>query len=319
MMIARMLLSRTEREFPVLRDALAADRPDAVCYDASSLSGALVAGLLGVRTVQLRPTFAANEHYNPLQEFVPDPRLRAAGIAAADELVRAYAAPLGVTGTPATVLNTEAADLTVVFLPRRFQYAGDSFDGRYAFVGPAPHPRADAGSWEPPPAGTPLVYIALGTMMNEHPEFFRLCVRAFAGTGWRVAMSLGDRVDRDELGAIPDSMDVRPYFPQLEVLRHAAAFVTHAGMNSAMEALLHRVPTVCVPQMPEQSAVARRIEQLGLGVVLAEPTPEALLGAVTKVAHSEAVRANLTGMGHLLEAAGGAVAAADAIEALISR
>lgn len=316
-MFAQMLLSRTEYEFPLLRDGLAADPPDAICYDASSLSGAMVADVLKVKAVQLRPTFAANEHYNPIQEFVPDPARRAAGIAAADKRVREYAAPLGVSGTPATVLNNEAADLTVVFLPRRFQYAGETFDERYVFVGPTEHNRVASDSWEPPGAGTRLLYIALGTMMNEHPEFFRLCIETFAGTGWQVAMSIGTRVNRDDLGPIPANFDVRPYFPQLEVLRHATVFVTHAGMNSTMEALLNQVPTVCVPQMPEQAANARRIDELGLGLHLTEPTGKALLDAVAEVEQSEPVRKNLAEMGRLLQEAGGAVAAADAIEALL--
>ncbi|WP_306204476.1 macrolide family glycosyltransferase [Actinoplanes sp. RD1] len=317
-MIARMLLARTEREFPVLRDGLAADRPDAICYDASSLSGAMVADLLDVKTVQLRPTFAANEHYNPLQEFIPDPGRRAAGIAAADKQVQAFAEPLGVSGKPATVLNSGAADLTVVFLPRRFQYAGETFDERYVFVGPTAYTRTAADPWKAPVAGTRLLFIALGTMMNEHPEFFRLCIRTFGGTAWRVAMAIGNRVNRDDLGPLPANFDVRPYFPQLEVLRHATAFVTHAGMNSTMEALLNGVPTVCVPQMPEQAANARRIQELALGVHLTEITSAALLDAVTEVEDSEPIHKNLAAMRDLLHAAGGALTAADAIEKLIS-
>lgn len=46
------------------------------------------------------------------------------------------------------------------------------------------------------------------------------------------------------------------------MLRHARAFVTHAGMNSIMEALCHEVPLVMVPRTPEQAANADRVHSL---------------------------------------------------------
>ncbi|WP_033342526.1 macrolide family glycosyltransferase [Catenuloplanes japonicus] len=315
-MIAGMLLDRTGRELPVLRDGFAADRPDAVCYDGSSVSGAMLAELLGVPAVQLVPTFAANAHYSLLDEFVPDPERLAASEAAADARVRAYGATLGITRTLGTALTRTAADLNIVFVPRRFQYHGETFGDDYVFVGPSGHDRVVAAGWEPPVAGTPLLFVALGTMMNQHPEFFRLCIDAFAGTGWQVAMAVGTRVDPAELGEIPPNVEVRPYFPQLEVLAHARVFVTHAGMNSAMEAILHRVPTVSVPQTPEQVANARRLDELGLGVTLPEQTAAALRDAVTAMDTSDVVRGNLADLARHVQEAGGAVAAADAVEKL---
>ena len=71
-----------------------------------------------------------------------------------------------------------------------------------------------------------------------------------------------------DLGAVPANVDVRAWFPQPAVLRHAAAFVSHAGMGSTMEALYYGVPLVCVPQMVEQEVNAARVAELGLGVRL---------------------------------------------------
>ncbi|MFG1604613.1 macrolide family glycosyltransferase [Actinoplanes sp. NPDC049265] len=314
-MIADLLLAHTDRELPVLREAFAADPPAAVCYDTNSLAGAMLADLEKVPGVQLRPTFAANEHYTPLQEFVPDPGRLAESMAAADERVRAYTATFGVTRTLGTVLTRSPGELDVVFVPKEFQYAGDTFDDRHVFVGPSEHQRVDAADWEPPAPGTRLLFVSLGTLMNRNPEFFRTCVEAFAGTAWQVAMAVGDHVD---LGAVPANIEVRPYFPQLEVLKHAAVFVTHAGMNSTMEAVLNQVPTVAVPQMPEQRANARRLHELGLGVTLTEPDPSALRRAVTELERDETTGRNLAAMAERFRAAGGAVRAADAIERLVT-
>jgi MGT family glycosyltransferase len=101
------------------------------------------------------------------------------------------------------------------------------------------------------------------------------------------------------------------------VLRHAAAFVSHAGMGSTMEALYYGVPLVCVPQMVEQEANAARVAELGLGVRL-DPeslTADDLRAAVDAVTGDAAIRAALDRMRDAVRKAGGAVAAADAIEA----
>ena len=88
-------------------------------------------------------------------------------------------------------------------------------------------------------------------------------------------------------------------------------------MNSTMESLYHAVPLVTVPQMPEQEANARRVEELGLGrrLVQQELTPELLRATVDEVAADEEIRANLAAMRMSIREAGGSVAAADAIEA----
>ncbi|MGW3265001.1 macrolide family glycosyltransferase [Streptomyces sp. NPDC001056] len=316
-MVADLLLAYTERELPVLREGFAADRPDVICYDANSLAGAVLACLLGVPAVQIRPSFAANDHYTPLQEFVPDPERLTASLQAADARVREYASAFGVTDTLGTILTRVPGDLALVCVPRPFQYAGDTFDDRYVFIGPSAYHRTESGSWTPPPAGTPLLFISLGTLMNETPEFFRLCIDAFGDTDRHVAMAVGDRAELPELGALPDNFEIRPFFPQLDVLEHATGFVTHGGMNSAMEAVLRRVPTVAVPQMPEQRGTARRMEELGLGVTLADQTAPALRHAVLDAERDEGIRKSLADMAEVLQAAGGARAAADAVEKLL--
>jgi MGT family glycosyltransferase len=157
--------------------------------------------------------------------------------------------------------------------------------------------------------------VSLGTAFNERPDFYRACLQAFDGGG-PVAMAVGERVQSDDLGAVPGNVDVRPWFPQPAVLRHARAFVSHAGMGSTMEALYYGVPLVCVPQMLEQEVNAARVAELGLGVRL-DPDGLAaadLRAAVDTVTADTAVRAALDGMRAAIRRAGGEVAAADAIE-----
>ncbi|GLY97753.1 nucleotide disphospho-sugar-binding domain-containing protein [Actinoplanes sp. NBRC 103695] len=256
----------------------------------------------------------AAAQYTPLQEFVPDRERLAVSLATADARVREYTSSFGVTRSLGTILTRIPGDLDVVFVPRQFQYHGDTFGDRYVFVGPSEHDRVEAGTWQPP--GGRLLFVSLGTLMNQNPEFFRLCVEAFADTDWQVAMAVGGRVEVAELGTIPGNVEVRPYFPQLDVLKHSRVLVTHAGMNSTMEAVFNEVPTVAVPQMPEQRANARRLHELGLGVTLAGPTAAELRRAVTELDRDETVRKDLAVTAELFRAAGGASAAADAVEGL---
>ena len=294
---------------PGIREHFRVDPPQAVCYDAMSITGRVLAATTGAVDVALVPSFASNERSSAFARVgTPPPEILAA--------VRDMKALLTSYGLDAQMRPgmLPPASLNVVFVPPEFQPGADTFDDRYRFVGPSPSAREDDGGWTPP--DEPVLFVSLGTAFNDRPEFFRACFAAFGGGG-PVAMAVGERVRIDDLGAVPANIDVRAWFPQPAVLRHAAAFVSHAGMGSTMEALYYGVPLVCVPQMVEQEANAARVAELGLGVRL-DPeglTADDLRAAVDAVTGDDAMRAALDRMRAATRNAGGAVAAADAIEA----
>jgi MGT family glycosyltransferase len=295
---------------PHLQQHFRHDPPRAVCYDAMSVAGRVLAATTGAADVALLPTFATNERSSPFARATagpPPPEILAA-VRDMGELLAAH----GLDPQPGPGMLTPAS-LNVVFLPREFQPGADTFDARFRFVGPAPAAREDGAGWSPP--DEPVLFVSLGTAFNDRPEFYRACFEAFGGGG-PVAMAVGERVQIDDLGAVPGNVDVRPWFPQPAVLRHARAFVSHAGMGSTMEALYYGVPLVCVPQMLEQEANAARVAELGLGVRL-DPDGLAaadLRAAVDTVTADPAIRVALDRMRAAIRRAGGAVAAADAIE-----
>lgn len=61
-------------------------------------------------------------------------------------------------------------------------------------------------------------------------------------------------------------------------------------MNSASEGLYFGVPLVLYPQQAEQGLVARRVEELGAGLRLKRPTPEAIRAAVRQVREQQSYR-----------------------------
>jgi UDP:flavonoid glycosyltransferase YjiC (YdhE family) len=85
-----------------------------------------------------------------------------------------------------------------------------------------------------------------------------------------------------------------------------------------MEAMQAGVPVVTVPQTVEQESNAVRVEQLGLGVRLdpAGLTPQALRAAVDRAATDPGIAAHVARLRRDIAEAGGAVRAADVVEAL---
>ncbi|GAA1397529.1 hypothetical protein GCM10009639_35080 [Kitasatospora putterlickiae] len=264
--------------------------------------------------MQCFPHLASNEAYSLDRRLTAglgaDHPAMALLAADCEALAARYGVPLGVAGT-----MTVTDGLNLVFVPREFQPAADGFDERFHFIGPSMGGREQSEQWSPPDPDAPLLYVSLGTVFKGRPEFYRACVDAVSDGPWQVAMTVGD-TDAAALGALPSRVQVRPRFPQPAVRRHAAAFVSHAGMNSVMEALDYGVGLVAVSRTPEQAANAARLSELGLGEHLDADlvSAEALRAAVSRVASDPAVRGNLAEMRHAVQRSGGATRGADVIE-----
>ncbi|WIX75415.1 glycosyltransferase [Amycolatopsis carbonis] len=282
---------------------------DVVCFDATVAPvAAAVAHRLGVPAVALVASMAVNEHL-PLAELLPpDFRPDNEALIRFATHLHEFSAQQGVPA-PLVPMAAPSVPLTLVFVPAAFQIAAETFDETYRFVGPT----VRAGEWAPP-AGKPVLLVSLGTAFTDRPDVFRACAQAFAGTEWHVVMSLG-RTDPALLGELPPNVEALPSVPQQAVLGHASAFVSHAGMNSIMEALSRAVPLVTLPRVPEQALNARRVQELGLGEVLDSGalTPELVRETVLRVAGDPGVQDRLARMAKEITAAGGATAAAEAV------
>ncbi|MEZ0094201.1 macrolide family glycosyltransferase [Streptacidiphilus sp. EB129] len=310
-------LAETAALYPELLRAFADDRPDLVVYDNGAWWGRLLAEHWQVPAVQVCPMLVSNEHWSMADRYTRlspfSPRLWVF-FARMSRLLR----ELGSTVSPKDLLTGNGAERRLVFIPRAFQYRGETFDDSFRFVGPCLHPRRFLGSWQlPADHRGPLVLVTLGTIYNQHPDFFRTCIAACTGLGGRVVVAVGDGVDPDDLGPPPADVEVHRFVPQLQVLPHADLFITHAGMGSTMEALYHGVPMLAVPQMAEEQANADRIAELGIGRTLAPEglTAAVLRSAVQQLLADEAVRRRAAALRDETRSAGGAAAAADAIEA----
>ncbi|WP_367129200.1 macrolide family glycosyltransferase [Saccharothrix sp. HUAS TT1] len=328
-----VLLDESEAMLATATAELDGDRPDCLVYDTSVLYAARVlARLWELPAAQVIPVFASNEHfsflnamYNPESDAAERPAAERPKempewVGATMARIGALCARYGVAAAPHEVWF-EVPPLSLVTVPREFQYAGETFDERFAFVGPCVGDRGFLGTWTPPADDLPVVLVSLGAVFNEDEGFFRTCVEAFRGRPWHAVMTTGGGVDRASLGDLPPNVEVHDFVPHVAVLEHAALCVTHAGMGTVMEALRSGTPMVCVPGSALDRPTGWRVRDLGLGAVLdpADLTPEALVEAIKSVLGDEetAVRSEL--MRKAVAEAGGTARAADEVEKHLAR
>lgn len=116
--------------------------------------------------------------------------------------------------------------------------------------------------------GRPLVYASLGTLQNGSEEIFHTIAEACTGLNLQLALSLGGGLDPTRLASLPGNPIVVSYAPQLQLLKRAAAVITHAGLNTVLESLAEGVPLVALPQGNDQPGVAARVAAKGAGIVI---------------------------------------------------
>lgn len=157
-------------------------------------------------------------------------------------------------------------ELNLIYTVRRFQpFAEDFSENNYKFLGASIYQRTLDKPFTMPSKKYPLIYISLGTIINNVKSFYRKCIRAFEHENVQVIMSIGSLVNKDELGKIPNNFSIYSFVPQLEVLESTDVFITHGGMNSITESLYYGVPMIVIPFITDQPLNAKRIEELQLG------------------------------------------------------
>ena len=210
------------------------------------------------------------------------------------------------------VLN--GPELNFIYTLREFQiYNTDFPDSNYHFIGPSITARPTEIEIPFENIKNPLIYISLGTLINHSISFFRKCFKAFGKEEVTVILSIGKSIKKEDLGPIPPNFYVYPFVPQLEVLKHAALFITHGGMNSVNESLYFGVPMLVIPVGNDQPTVANRVEELGLGKRInnREATPEMLRKAAFSVLSDPGCKEELRKFRDLMRNSGGNALAAD--------
>lgn len=190
---------------------------------------------------------------------------------------------------------TSKGNLNIVYTTRRFNGDDAVHEPEYLFTGPSierlqEHNNLDLSMIE----DRKLIYISLGSINTDFVEFYKTCMNAFRDTVYYVCMSIGNKCDISQVGEIPSNFLVKSFLPQLEILKKADVFITHAGFNSVNEALYFGVPMLALPQVNDQHMVAKRITTMKLGITedIKEITEEVLKSRIESLLVDKSYKEN---------------------------
>ena len=312
--IPLVFLGQAKEALDTIMAGLEQNRPDFIIADALALAGRLAAWKLKLPIVFFFSTYMPCKAFSIYRTWpqYPNSPAREAAAQMAEAFQKEYGGKLL---TPEEIFEG-TGDLNICTLTRDFQPAGDTFGEEAFFAGAQIAPRAGDDSWTPPENGRPLLYTSFGSLFNYWPEFYRMLFPIVKDLEINVLCSVGRRITMEELGEIPENVTVMPFTPQLEVLKHADYFITHAGTGGVMEAMYHGVPCLCIPQMEEQVFTAHRLMELGgaSGVLDRKTlTPEALREAILKLIADEPCRQKAAVIAQSMRRDGGCERAAQAV------
>lgn len=241
---------------PGLTTILAAWRPDLVVrepVELGSLAAALAAGVpqavVAVNVAKLTDRIAS-------YLAAPLGELDALAGLAAGTCARAAGTATTFTSVPA-VLDRVGGTPVATGRLHRYREPVDPA------AGPFPEPWGDPDH--------PLVYVTFGSVAAALPTFADLypaVLDALADAPLRVLLTTGHGVEAGALPAPPNAR-VEQWWPQADVLPHAAAVVGHGGFGTTMAALAAGLPQVVLPLFAmDQFLNAEHVAGVGAGLAL---------------------------------------------------
>ncbi|UQX04464.1 nucleotide disphospho-sugar-binding domain-containing protein [Streptomyces sp. RerS4] len=289
-------------------EAVRAFEPDLLVADQQALAGPVVARGLGVPWVTSASTSA--ELTRPFADF---PKV-------GEWVAGQISGFLSACGMPDTDWDPRFSErLVLVFSTPELVGARTEFSAHHAFVGPAfgARPAAPDFPWRRLDPERRRVLVSLGTLNQEAGA-------RFYGTVLEAAERLAADVQlvlvapASLVGRVPENVLLRERVPQLELLPHLDAVVSHGGHNTVCEALAYGLPLVVAPIRDDQPIVARQVVEAGAGVRVrfGRTRTEEMRDALTAVLDDPGHRRAARRIQASFAAAGGAAAAADRLEKL---
>ncbi|PFJ13377.1 glycosyl transferase [Bacillus cereus] len=310
-------LSTTERAIPFLLESIKSEKFDYMIYDQHFILGRILAEMLTIPTVSSCTTFAMNqEMMENIKEKVGEIDVNSAIFKECSAIMDRISNQYRVNIHSLEQLFYYKSDMNLVFTSEFFQPHSDFFKDDVKFIGPSITNRNEEIDF---PLymleGKTVVYISMGTELNKQLELYEKCLQALKDFNGIVVISVGREIDLMKFSTIPPHFIIRPYVPQLEILKYANVFITHGGMNSVSEGLYFDTPLVVLPIANDQPFVAKRVEELHAGVVLNNKsvTAKELKEAVNRLLNNSSYKEASKMIGLSLRDAGGYKRAVDEI------
>lgn len=204
--------------------------------------------------------------------------------------------------------------------PSTFHYVGPLAANRPKDNTPFPWDQLD---------GRPLIFASVGTVPDPaNLPMFRKILAACHGVDAQLVLAMGKWTDhgdysiRDQLGELPKNALVVDFAPQMALLEKASLLITHAGINTVMEALSRGVPIVALPRNADQTGTGSRVAYSGAGLraFFRTVAVEELRRMIKRVLTEDGFRRRAKEIQQSIVRAGGAPRAAEIAEqALLTR
>jgi MGT family glycosyltransferase len=264
----------------IVRQVAAAD-PGLVLHDTMAVIGRVVAYHLGIPRVDIR----AHHNLQPKRMMAAlqasgSLRISEACLASVEMLRHRHGMP---DASPFCYFIDETADLNICSEPPEFIPAEDratfeplAFFGSYWPGAEAAAPTV-AEPFGPDAASRLRVFASLGTaawmMLRADQTIGVLETIADAVSSYPNARGLISLGNPSVPAALVErlrrpNLRIEPFVNQIDVLRQASVFITHNGLNSTHEAIIHGVPMISCPMFSDQPVMAARLAELGLSVPL---------------------------------------------------
>ena len=285
--------------------------PDCIVADSMAVWGKAVALKLGIPFVSSTTTFAFNQYS---AKIMKQSLRQMFGMIFSMTKINKNIKRLQEKGYPVKsvldIIQNDNNTDTIVYTSPEFQPCSETFSDKYVFVGPSIRPIENIFEKK----SDKLIYISMGTVINDSTEFYKKCIEALANKKYQVIMSVGNLINIEDLGAVPYNITISRFVDQIAVLSQADVFLTHCGMNSVNESLYYKVPLVMYPQTSEQDGVATRVEQLGAGIRLKYVNAKSITETIENVLHTKSYYEQAAKISEGFHKCTGVKGAADKIE-----
>jgi zeaxanthin glucosyltransferase len=215
--------------------------------------------------------------------------------------------------------STQSKLAVITQTPKEFDFPGIPWPPQFHYAGPLHDGEGRepvAFPWEKL-NGKPLIYASLGTLVNGLDHAYKAILEgAQKLPEVQLVLSVGRSVNPDDLQPIPSGAIIVRTAPQLQLLKRAALCITHAGLNTTLEALAQGVPMVAFPIGYDQPGVAARIQYHGVGKSLEVATlsGKQMLKAIREVLENPSYRERARYFQKVIGETRGLEVAADRIE-----
>jgi zeaxanthin glucosyltransferase len=200
-----------------------------------------------------------------------------------------------------------------------FDYPRRALPEHFHGVGPLRSALSDEPEMNIPVVnGRPFVFASLGTLQGDRFGLFERIAEACRELDVQLLIAHCGRLDpHHEARLLKAGANwVTDFAPQRAVLARADALVTHAGLNTVLDALEAGVPSLALPIAFDQPGVAARVVHAGVGLKL-DPrlaSRRRIVQALRRLLRDPGFAQRSRNLGEEVRAAGGAPRAAQLIE-----